>query len=90
MEVGEAVFVEVSSSADDEAQDPKKKSWLELELVDQDGIPLAFEDYVVELPDGSLREGRLDDKGKSRLRGLDPGSCKVSFPRLAPDDWKKA
>jgi hypothetical protein len=89
MEVGEAVFVDVTPSDEELAAEAVKKSWLELELKDQDGKPLPFEDYVVELPDGSIREGRLDDKGKSRLRGLDPGSCKVTFPRLAPDDWKK-
>lgn len=60
--------------------DKKKKSWIEIELKDDDGNPVAGEAYRVEVPDGSLAEGSLDEKGFARVEGIDPGTCKVSFP----------
>jgi hypothetical protein len=91
MEIGELVDVDVpapgSESSDEKAEKP---SWLELELADEEGTPLAFEEFQVELADGSIREGKLDAKGKSRLRGLKKGDCKISFPRLAAGEWKPA
>jgi hypothetical protein len=37
--------------------------WLNLELRDSTGAPLADREYVLILPDGSRREGRLDGAG---------------------------
>lgn len=65
-----------------------KKSWIEIELVDDEGKPIPGEKYRVTLPDGStLAEGTLDEKGQARVESLDPGSCKVSFPDLDKDSW---
>jgi type VI secretion system secreted protein VgrG len=67
----------------------KKKHWLEVELVDQDGDPLPGEAYRIILPDGETPvEGTLDEKGFVRLDGLDAGSCQVSFPNLDKTSWK--
>ncbi|MFT3766501.1 MAG: hypothetical protein QM820_13460 [Minicystis sp.] len=57
-------------------------SWITIELVGEDGKPIPGERYRISLPDGSLREGRLDDKGLARVRGIEPGSCEVTFPDL--------
>jgi type VI secretion system secreted protein VgrG len=47
------------------------------------------EEYQVTLPDGStVASGTLDEKGKARVEGIDPGSCKVTFPNLDKDAWK--
>jgi hypothetical protein len=66
------------------------RSWIEIELVDQDSQPVPGERYVVKLPDGTLREGRLNDRGFAREDGFDPGMCSVGFPGLAPQEWKRA
>jgi type VI secretion system secreted protein VgrG len=68
--------------------DPEKKSWVEIKLVDKEGKGLAGERYRVELPDGSVVEGSLDDKGEARVEGIDPGQCKVTFPDRDGKAWK--
>ncbi len=68
----------------------KKKSWIEIKLVDEDGSPVAGERYRVTLPDGStLAEGTLDEKGFARVSNIDPGNCKVTFPELDGEVWSK-
>jgi hypothetical protein len=68
--------------------DPKKKSWVEVSLVDEAGQPVAYERYRVTAPDGSVREGFLDAQGLARVDGIDPGTCKITFPNLDKDAWK--
>ncbi len=66
-----------------------KKSWIEIELLDQNKKPVPGEPYRVTLPDGqTLAEGTLDDKGQARVEGLDPGTCKVTFPQRDKRSWK--
>ena len=68
----------------------EEKTWIGIRLVDDADPPrpVPFEKYRIELPDQSIREGQLDANGQARVSGFDPGSCKVSFPRLHGDDWK--
>ncbi len=67
-----------------------KKSWIEIELKDDDGNPVAGERYRITLPDGkTLSEGTTDEKGFARVSNIDPGTCKVTFPRLDKSTWKK-
>ncbi len=73
----------------EDAGSEKKKSWIEIELVDKQGKPVAGEPYKVTLPDGeTVAEGTLDEKGQARVDGIEPGSCKVTFPRLEKQAWK--
>ncbi|HEY8561052.1 MAG TPA: phage baseplate assembly protein V, partial [Pyrinomonadaceae bacterium] len=66
-----------------------KKSWIEIELVDEQGNPIAGERYRVTLPDGrTLAEGTTDEKGFARVSNIDPGNCKITFPRLDKEAWK--
>jgi type VI secretion system secreted protein VgrG len=69
----------------------KRKSWIEIELLDQKNKPVPGEPYVITLADGkTVTGGTLDEKGFARVDGIEPGSCKVSFPRLHKDAWKRA
>ena len=62
----------------------------DIEMVDEEGKPVAGEPYKVILPDGqTAAEGTLDNKGRAKVEGFDPGSCKVSFPNLDKDAWRK-
>ena len=73
-----------------EDEDEEEKSWVEIELVDEDGKPVPGERYRVETPDGKVAEGTLDEKGFARINRVKPGNCKVTFPKLDKDAWEKA
>ena len=67
----------------------KKKSWIEIELVDHNGKPVPGEPYRITLPDGATAaEGTVDDKGRARVDGIDPGTCKVTFPKRDKQCWQ--
>jgi type VI secretion system secreted protein VgrG len=67
----------------------KKPHWIEIKLVDTEGNPVPGEKYKITLPDGStVAEGTLDGKGYARVDGIDPGTCKVTFPNLDQSVWK--
>jgi hypothetical protein len=66
------------------------KTWISIVLNDSDGNAVAGEDYRIELPDGRVVEGKLDRLGTAAVSGIDPGQCKVSFPRLAGSVWEPA
>lgn len=65
----------------------EKRTWIEIELVDEEDKPIPGERYRIKLPDGSLREGTLDAGGLARVQGILPGTCQVSFPALDEDAW---
>ena len=62
--------------------DPNKSAWIGIALVDRDKKPVPHQFFVVTLPDGQPVRGNLDDNGKARIEGIDPGECQVSFPAL--------
>jgi len=73
-----------------EDQKNPKKTWIEIELVDEEGKPVPGEAYEVTLPDGTqVARGSLDHKGFKRIEGIDPGNCKITFPRLDKDAWER-
>jgi len=67
---------------------PPEKKWIEIELVDEAGLPVAGEKYEVELPDGKIATGTTGPKGIARVNGVKPGSCKIRFPNLDKDAWE--
>jgi len=58
------------------------KDWLEINLVDSDGNPIADEEYVLHLPDGSERKGQLDAEGYAREEDIPPGTYIITFPNV--------
>ena len=68
----------------------ERPSWIEIELVGEDNQPVPGERYRVKLPDGSVDEGVLDQKGFARIEGFLPGACEISFPDLDQDAWEDA
>jgi type VI secretion system secreted protein VgrG len=81
-----------SLKADEDGSDEdrdKKKSWIEIELVDDHKDPVPGEKYRITLPDGeTVAEGTLDEKGLARVDGIEPGTCQITFPDLDKDAWK--
>lgn len=77
--------------AGEDGDEAGKKSWIEVELVDEQQHPVPGEKYRITLPDGqTVAEGTLDEKGLARLEGIDPGTCKITFPELDREAWKRA
>jgi type VI secretion system secreted protein VgrG len=68
----------------------QKKAWIEIELVDDNGKPVPGEEYEVTTPEGTVARGTLDEKGFARVDGIDPGTCKVTFPRLDKRAWEES
>jgi hypothetical protein len=69
-------------------QSPPANQFVDLELADDAGVPVAEAAYEVLTADGRVLTGKLDAKGKARVHGVGPGQCRVSFPELHPDAWK--
>ena len=68
---------------------PADTTWVEFELVGEDGEPVPGVRYEVTLPDGTVREGRLNYRGLARFDGIEqPGQCSISFPDLDQDAWE--
>lgn len=64
------------------------RTWIEIELVGDDGTAVADEEYLIVTPEGQPLRGKTDANGRARLDGLVAGSCRISFPRLDADEWK--
>ena len=76
--------------AEDQAED-QPSSWIEIELVDMEDEPVRGQAYEITLPDGeTVASGTLDENGFARINGIEPGTCKVSFPDLDQDAWEPA
>jgi hypothetical protein len=73
----------------EEKEEEKKKSWIEIELVGEDDEGIPGEKYKITLPDDSVAEGTLDEKGCRRVEGFEKGTCKVCFPDLDKEAWEK-
>lgn len=71
-------------------EDIEEKSWIEIELVDEEDQPVPGEKYKITLPEGSVAQGTLDNKGFARVEGIDPGTCQITFPNLDKDAWETA
>jgi len=58
------------------------KDWIEIELEEEDGSPIAKEEYVIKLPNGEERKGKLDQDGYCKEEDIPPGRIQIEFPNL--------
>jgi hypothetical protein len=66
----------------------KQKSWIAIQLVGEDDKPVPGVAYRITLPDGTAKDGVLDENGSARADNIDPGSCVITFPELDQDAWE--
>ncbi|MBT2744824.1 MULTISPECIES: type VI secretion system tip protein TssI/VgrG [unclassified Lysobacter] len=77
------------SNYDPDSDENKDKThWIEVELVDESGRPVAGERVQITLPDGSISGGTTDEKGLLKVANIDPGDCQIGFPDLDKDAWE--
>ena len=62
--------------------DPEKEAWIGVELRDTDRKPVANAAFVVTPPNHDPVKGNLDQLGRARIEGVDPGQCTIAFPQL--------
>ena len=75
--------------ASNQTVSPDKKHWISIKLVDDSGHAVPREDYCITLPDGTVIESSLDNKGFAKITGIDAGTCKVLFPNRDAKDLKR-
>lgn len=66
----------------------KHLHWIEIELIGDDDQPVPNEAYKITLPDGSIKQGNLDQSGWARIEVDPAGKYEVTFPRLDKDAWE--
>lgn len=57
-------------------------SWVEIQLKDDTGEPVANEAYVLTCPEGKVHKGTTDAGGSIKLAGIKQGDCQLEFPNL--------
>ena len=70
--------------------DETKKSWIKIKMVDEAGKPVPSVRYRVKTADGRTASGALNKKGEAEVKGIEPGSCQVTFPDLDEAAWEDA
>lgn len=58
------------------------KDWVDIRLRNRQNQAIPNEDYTLTMPDGSERNGKLDDKGNATEKDIPPGPYRVRFPNL--------
>jgi hypothetical protein len=58
----------------------KRDAWIEVQLLDSSGEPVADADYRIRLPSSKVAKGALDAEGKARVEEIRGGTCLVEFP----------
>lgn len=79
--------VQLCKAAGEAGDKLRLRSWIEIELLGEDDLPIPGETYAIELPGQKIVTGTLDAKGTARLDSIPAGICKVSFPNLDKDAW---
>jgi type VI secretion system secreted protein VgrG len=72
-----------------EPAEEKETSWVEIEMVDEEGQPWRGELYEITRADGRVIRGKLNDKGQARIGLPKKENAQVSFPKLDQDAWEK-
>lgn len=68
----------------------QNSSWIEVEIIDERGVPIAGQLVRVTTANGECRESFTDARGLVRISGIAPGSTKVTLPDLDEAVWKRA
>lgn len=58
------------------------KDWVELEVRDAGDKPMANEEYVAKLADGTEKRGKLDKDGRAKIENAPPGPIYVEYPKV--------
>ncbi|HEX7832944.1 MAG TPA: hypothetical protein VF787_25045 [Thermoanaerobaculia bacterium] len=65
----------------------RMRTFVEFQLIGEDGGPVPAEEYAVTLPGGKVVTGTLDAAGTAHISGISAGTCEIAFPQLDQDAW---
>jgi hypothetical protein len=65
----------------------RMRTFVEFQLIGEDGAPVPAEAYAMALPGGKVVTGTLDATGTAHIGGIPAGTCLISFPQLDQDAW---
>lgn len=68
---------------------PCEYTWVEFELLDEDGKPVPNIPFRVKLPDGTIVNSTLNAQGRARFPTVVPGNCEFSFPEIHSKEWQQ-
>ena len=83
--VGEPPEVVVGSEFPPGEEEETETTWIEIELKDEFGDPIANERYEITTSDGKIKKGTTDSNGKAKVSGIAPGECQIKFVNLDVD-----
>ena len=69
--------------------DEDEKSWIDIELLNEQHEPVPYALYHVTLLDGSVKEGELDGNGRAKIGITGSGVCHIFFPGEDAEAWIK-
>ena len=72
-----------------EKEEREGKEWLEIALKDPEGKPVPGAHYSVTTPKGKILKGVTPPSGKTKIKGLSKGKCKVEWLEDASSATKK-
>ena len=58
------------------------EDFIEVELKDDEGNPIANEEFILYLPNGKIEKGKLDTNGYKKVEKIPAGNYSVKFPNL--------
>ncbi len=70
----------------------KETTWIEIELVDEEGGAVPYESYEITAPDEATTfGGHLDQNGRARhsIPGESGETCQITFPHLDFRAWER-
>ncbi|MCP4245801.1 MAG: type VI secretion system tip protein VgrG, partial [bacterium] len=67
----------------------QETSWVEVELLDDQGRPVPYERYRVVTPEGKIKEGSLNKDGVAHVALSKPGDCEITFPNIDKEGWSR-
>lgn len=84
-EAADQTFSSDEAGSTTEPCERQEKTWIDLELLDPDGQPVANRKLRITLSDGRVIEGSTDASGLFGVDGIDPGECRIDALDLAED-----
>jgi hypothetical protein len=71
---------QATTTQEEQQQQEQQKHFIEIELKDEDQLPVSGEYFEVVTPEGTLASGTTDEKGYARIDGMESGNATVRFP----------